>query len=44
MDAGGFVHAGQTPHVVLAVVEVVHPDVLLVMFAQLFDGGLNVPA
>lgn len=36
--------AGQAPHVVLAVVRVVGADVFLVIFAQFFDGRLNVPA
>lgn len=43
VDAGGFVQTREAPHVVLSAVRVVHRDVLLVRFAQLANGLLNVP-
>lgn len=44
MDAGGFVETCETPDVVLAFMRVVHTNVLRVLFPQLIDSLLNVPA
>lgn len=44
MDAGGFVETCEAPDVVLAFMRVVHTNVLRVLFPQLLDSLLNVPA